>query len=62
MHHSQREVLKTEKERRFEYMLVPTYDFKMEMLSYGNTVKVIEPENLRKGIIEQLQNALAGYK
>lgn len=62
LHHSQKEVMKNKKEHRFEYELVPTYDFKMEILSYGNTVKVIEPESLKKDIIAQLQKALGNYK
>ena len=62
LHHSQKEILKNKTERRFEYELVPTYDFKMEILSYGDTVKVLEPESLRKDIVAQLKKALAGYK
>ncbi len=62
LHHSQREILKNKNERRYEYELVPTYDFKMEILSYADTVKVLEPESLRKDIVNQLQKALAVYK
>lgn len=62
LHHSQKEILKNNTERIFEYKLVPTYDFKMEILSYGDTVKVLEPESLRKDIAEQLKKALGRYK
>ena len=62
LHQSQKEILNNKTERRFEYELVPTYDFKMEILSYGDTVKVLEPESLRKDIIAQLKKALAVYK
>ncbi len=62
LHHSQKEIFKTDKERQFEYHLVPTYDFKMEILSYGNTVKVLEPESLKKDIIRQLELAISAYK
>lgn len=62
LHQSQKEILKSKKERRFEYELVPTYDFKMEILSYGNTVKVIEPESLKKDIVAQLEKALGNYQ
>lgn len=61
LHHSQQEILNNETERRFEYHLAPTYDFKMEILSHGDQVKVLEPESLKKHIIEQLQKSLAGY-
>lgn len=62
LHHSQKEIMKTKKEHRFEYELVPTYDFKMEILSYGNTVTVIEPESLKQDIVAQLRKALENYK
>lgn len=62
LHHSQKEILNNEEECRFEYELAPTYDFKMEILSYGNTVKVIEPESLKKDIVAQLEKALEKYK
>lgn len=62
LHHSQKEILKNNTERIFEYKLVPTYDFKMEILSYGDTVKILEPESLRKDIVEQLKKALGRYK
>ena len=32
----------------FTYRLVPTYDFKQEILSYGADVEVLAPESLRK--------------
>ncbi|QED37600.1 WYL domain-containing protein [Antarcticibacterium arcticum] len=62
LHHSQKEILKNKAEHIFEYELVPTYDFKMEILSFGDTVKVLEPESLRKDIAKQLEKALAHYK
>lgn len=62
LHHSQHEILRNKKEHRFEYFLVPTYDFRMELLSYGNTVKVLEPASLKKDIVKQLELALAAYK
>lgn len=62
LHHSQKEILRNKKEHRFEYFLVPTYDFRMELLSYGNTVKVLEPESLKKDIVKQLELALKAYK
>ena len=32
----------------FTYRLVPTFDFKQEILSYGADVEVLAPESLRK--------------
>lgn len=62
LHHSQKEILNNKKECRFEYNLIPTHDLKMEILSHGNTVKVIEPAGLKKDIMSQLEKALKLYK
>lgn len=62
LHHSQELVLKNEEEIRFSYFLKPTYDFRMELLSYGNQVKVLQPESLKNAIQEQLRSALENYK
>ena len=62
LHHSQELVVKNEKEICFRYFIRPTYDFRMELLSYGDQVKVLKPEALRKMIKSQLQQALTNYK
>lgn len=62
LHHSQREIMNDENEIRFEYRLVPTYDFKMEILSHGAQVKVLEPNSLKKDIAARLEQALEAYK
>ncbi|MGM1055746.1 MAG: helix-turn-helix transcriptional regulator [Bacteroidota bacterium] len=61
LHASQQEILKDKNEHRFEYYLAPTHDFKMEILSHGDQVQVLEPESLRKDIIAQLQKNLETY-
>ena len=62
LHHSQELVLKNGDEIRFSYFIRPTYDFRMELLSYGDQVKVLEPESLKKTIKKQLQQALKSYQ
>src|SRR5690606_10473903 len=62
LHHSQKEILKNSSEHRFEYLLAPTYDFKMEILSHGDRVKVLEPESLIKDIVGMLEKALEAYR
>jgi predicted DNA-binding transcriptional regulator YafY len=62
LHHSQELVLKNEKEIRFSYFIRPTYDFRMELLSYGDQVKILKPEGLKKTIKTQLEKALKSYK
>ncbi len=61
LHHSQSLIQKSEDEIRFSYYIRPTYDFRMEILSYGRKVKVIEPEDLQKQIVKELQAALDQY-
>ncbi|MEG9329053.1 WYL domain-containing protein [Salinimicrobium catena] len=62
LHHSQKLVLENKKEVQFSYYIRPTFDFKMELLSYGDQVKVLKPESLKKAIKTQLQQALKSYK
>ena len=61
LHHSQQLILENEDDIRFRYFIKPTYDFRMEILSYGDQVKVIEPKNLIKKIAEDLKSALSQY-
>jgi predicted DNA-binding transcriptional regulator YafY len=62
LHHSQKELINNEKEYRIELFLQPTYDFVMELLSIGAEVKVLEPESLKKELIEKLEATLKRYK
>jgi len=61
LHHSQQLLVENKKEIQFSYFLRSTYDFKMELLSYGNQVKVIEPDTLRKCIKKKLLAAIDLY-
>ncbi|MBV6878793.1 WYL domain-containing protein [Epilithonimonas ginsengisoli] len=61
LHHSQT-ILKEENGRTFfRYFLSLTYDFKKEILSFGNRVKVIAPDGFRDEIVEELRVLLAKY-
>lgn len=62
LHHSQVEIVNNEQECCFEYQMVPTYDFKMELLSYGETVKVLEPAGLQAELVEILLKTLQRYR
>ena len=62
LHHSQQLISEDDKETRFSYKLAPTYDFKMEILSYGDQVKVLKPESLKKTIQEELEKTINLYK
>jgi proteasome accessory factor B len=62
LHHSQKELINDEKEYHIELLLHPTYDFIMELLSIGPEVKVLEPESLKKEMIQKLEATLIRYK
>ena len=57
LHSSQKEVEENDKYSVFTYFLTPDYDFKQDVLSFGDKVEVLEPKELReemKGIIKSL--------
>ena len=57
--HDSQEIIKEDKnEMRIRLHLYITYDFIMEILSYGSNVKVIEPLDLKKRIAEIYRAAL----
>jgi len=45
----------------FQYILCPTLDFKLELLSRGDKVEVISPPDLREDIAEMLRKAISRY-
>jgi predicted DNA-binding transcriptional regulator YafY len=61
-HHSQREINTTEQYTDFEYLLVPTFDFKQEILKEGSDLEVLEPQSLREEIRTSLANSLTRYQ
>lgn len=61
LHHTQEIVTDNEKELRIKLKLCITHDFIMELLSYGETVKVITPESLVNEIKKSLSNSLSQY-
>jgi len=62
LHETQEIILDTEDELQIKLKLCNTFDFRMELLSYGNDVKVLKPESLIKEIKETLQKAFEQYK
>lgn len=61
LHRSQELILKNKDEIRFSYFIRPTYDFRMEILSFGDQVKVIAPMKLQNELKNQLKKSLAQY-
>lgn len=62
LHHSQIILSEDEHQTVFELHLHPTYDFVMELLSYGAEVQVLEPQSLRNEMADKLRQALELYK
>jgi predicted DNA-binding transcriptional regulator YafY len=61
LHHSQQILLDNENELRISLLVVLNYDLKMQLLSYGSKVEVMEPPQLRQEIAEELQKAVKKY-
>jgi predicted DNA-binding transcriptional regulator YafY len=61
LHHSQKVLIDSEEELRISLQLYLTHDFIMELLSLGDTVKVIAPQELADELKEKYENALKNY-
>lgn len=61
LHDSQREVETTGEYTIFEYRLVPTIDFKQEVLSKGPSVEVLAPASFRQEILSDIKSMLERY-
>ena len=61
LHSSQEEVETHRGYSVFSYYLVPDYDFKQDVLSYGGAIEVLEPKDLRGTMIELITNAANNY-
>jgi hypothetical protein len=61
LHHSQEEIETQEDFSIFTYYLAPDYDFRQDILSFGDKVEVLEPEDLRNNIIEIIKSLTHKY-
>jgi predicted DNA-binding transcriptional regulator YafY len=62
LHESQEILIDTRKEVRIKVTLFITHDLLMEILSFGDSVKVIEPQDLVDEITETYKSALRQYQ
>lgn len=62
LHESQQVLLDNESETQIKLKLYVTYDLVMELLSFGDRVKIMAPERLRDEICRVYANALEEYK
>ena len=61
LHDSQKILIDDENEIRVELYIFLTYDFLQELLSFGQTLTVIEPQILIDKVKEHYQNSLNKY-
>lgn len=62
LHESQQIIQETPDEMLVKLKLIPTYDFVMELLFYGEFVEVLEPKSLVKEIKTRLEKAVRVYE
>lgn len=62
LHSSQQTTIRNEKQFQFSLKVLITHDLVMELLSYGERVKVISPESLKKEITSHYEKALTYYE
>ena len=61
LHSSQEEVETHRDHSIFAYNLAPDYDFKQDILSFGDTVEVLEPKALRVSVKETINQLITYY-
>ena len=62
LHHSQREIDRTDEYTDYELNMRPTSDFKAQLLSRGEWIEVLEPQSLADEIVEWHRKAMDRYK
>lgn len=62
LHSSQKIVFENDEFCRFEYFMHPTNDFVMEIMKYGENVKVEEPTKLKENVRNRILEMLSLYK
>lgn len=61
--HSSQEEIETHRDHSiFAYNLVPDYDFKQDILSFGDSIEVLEPKRLRESISEVVKSMSKKYQ
>jgi len=61
IHHTQKILKDNSKELRISIDVIPSHELNMQILSYGDNVKVIKPKELRKEIQDSIKSALKNY-
>jgi hypothetical protein len=61
LHASQKEIEHTDDYTVFSYDIRPSVDFVLELMSYTNSLEVLEPIELRQKIYSNMQASLERY-
>ena len=61
LHHSQRELQQTDKYTEFSFDIRPTYDFLGQLLSHGDGIEVISPDDVREQMKQKIADNLKRY-
>jgi predicted DNA-binding transcriptional regulator YafY len=61
LHHTQQILAENDNELRISLSIYLTHDLIMELLSYGSTLKVIQPQELIDTLKATYENALRKY-
>jgi len=62
LHHTQEILIDNDNEVRIKLKVYITIDFEMEIMKYGETVKVIQPEELAKKVASGYKEAINLYE
>ena len=62
LHKSQNEIETVKEYSLFEYWIIPNFDFKQELISYLDSIEVMEPSTLRKELASVLLNMYKLYR
>jgi hypothetical protein len=62
LHKSQEEIETSKEYSLFEYYMIPNFDFKQEIISYLDSLEVIEPLSLRKEIGRTMLDVYLKYR
>ena len=61
LHQSQKIVEENPEFTLFRYFITPDYDFKQDILSFGDSVEVLEPQEVRKAIGDMVRRLNKQY-
>ena len=61
LHHSQRELQQTDEYTEFSFDIRPTYDFLGQLLSHGDGIEVVSPDDVREKMKQKIIENLKRY-